>query len=77
MVNNVSARQFHQSDFVDQIIFAVNSHGIDPKKLKLELTESLVLSNIDETISKMNTLKQFGMYFSLDDFGTDILHFLT
>lgn len=67
---NVSARQFHQSDFVDQIIFAVNSHGIDPKKLKLELTESLVLSNIDETISKMNKLKQFGMYFSLDDFGT-------
>lgn len=67
---NVSARQFHQSDFVDQVIHAVNSSDIDPKKLKLELTETLVLSNIDETILKMNALKAFGMYFSLDDFGT-------
>lgn len=67
---NVSARQFHQPDFVDQVINAVTKHSIDPVKLKLELTESLVLNNIDLTILKMNTLKQFGMHFSLDDFGT-------
>lgn len=67
---NVSARQFHQPDFVDQVINAVKENEIDPIKLKLELTETLVLINIDDTILKMNALKQFGMYFSLDDFGT-------
>ncbi len=67
---NVSARQFHQTDFVDQVIKAVSERGIDPKKLKLELTESLVLSDINDTILKMNALRKFGMHFSLDDFGT-------
>ena len=67
---NVSARQFLQVDFVDQVIKAVESNEIDPNKLKLELTETVVLSNIDETILKMNALKDFGIAFSLDDFGT-------
>lgn len=67
---NVSARQFHQPDFVDQVIKAVKANEITPSKLKLELTETIVLSNIDDTISKMNTLRKFGIQFSLDDFGT-------
>ena len=67
---NVSARQFHQTDFVEQVINTVQKHEINPENLKLELTESLVLNNIDETILKMNILKKLGIQFSLDDFGT-------
>ena len=67
---NVSARQFHQPDFVDQVCAVIKKTAIDPRKLKLELTESLVLDNIDETIAKMLTLKESGVRFSMDDFGT-------
>lgn len=67
---NVSARQFHQEDFVDQISQTINSHAIKPGMLKLELTESLVLDNIEETILKMHALKKAGVIFSMDDFGT-------
>ena len=45
-------------------------HGISPASLKLELTESLLLENIEETISKMSALNRMGIHFSLDDFGT-------
>jgi EAL domain-containing protein (putative c-di-GMP-specific phosphodiesterase class I) len=67
---NVSAHQFRQADFVDQVKAAVTRYGIDPGKLKLELTESLVLHNVEEAISKMQQLKSFGIVFSMDDFGT-------
>ena len=67
---NVSARQFRQPDFCDQVTQEVRQAGIDPSRLKLELTESLVLDNIDSTIEKMHTLKQLGIQFSIDDFGT-------
>jgi diguanylate cyclase (GGDEF)-like protein/PAS domain S-box-containing protein len=67
---NVSARQFRQPDFVEQVIAVVSGSGIDPRRLKLELTESLIHDNINETIAKMNTLKAFGVRFSMDDFGT-------
>jgi diguanylate cyclase (GGDEF)-like protein/PAS domain S-box-containing protein len=67
---NVSARQFHQLDFVEQVTLALHNAAIDPKKLKMELTESLVLDNIDETIIKMNALQEIGVSFSMDDFGT-------
>ena len=67
---NVSARQFHQADFVAQVQAAVQSHAINPKLLKLELTESLLLENIEDTIATMNTLNEVGVQFSLDDFGT-------
>lgn len=67
---NVSARQFRQSDFVAQVQAVVQHHDINPKLLKLELTESLLLENIEDTIATMNTLKEFGVQFSLDDFGT-------
>jgi EAL domain-containing protein (putative c-di-GMP-specific phosphodiesterase class I) len=67
---NVSARQFHQTDFVDQVSQLLNFNAIDPKLLKLELTESLVLDDIDDTILKMNALRNIGVRFSMDDFGT-------
>ncbi len=67
---NVSAKQFRQQDFVEQVKRAVEQHGINATSLKLELTESLVLDNIEDTITKMLALKDVGVSFSLDDFGT-------
>ncbi len=67
---NVSAKQFRQSDFVAQIQTVVQHHAINPTRLKLELTESMLLENIEDTITKMNTLNEIGVQFSLDDFGT-------
>ncbi|MBK7356312.1 bifunctional diguanylate cyclase/phosphodiesterase [Propionivibrio sp.] len=67
---NISARQFHQPDFVEKVLAAVRNADIDPNKLKLELTESLVLKDADDTIRIMNELNAFGIHFSMDDFGT-------
>ena len=67
---NVSARQFHQPDFVTQIGDLIKQTGINPSRLKLELTESMVLVDIDDTVVKMHDIKQMGVRFSMDDFGT-------
>jgi diguanylate cyclase (GGDEF)-like protein len=67
---NVSAKQFYQADFVTQVKAVVQRHDINPSLLKLELTESMLLGNIEDTIAGMNTLKEIGVQFSLDDFGT-------
>jgi diguanylate cyclase (GGDEF)-like protein/PAS domain S-box-containing protein len=67
---NVSSKQFRQTDFVAQIQNAIQRHDINPTLLKLELTESLLLESIEETIATMSTLKEIGVMFSLDDFGT-------
>ncbi|HCV12839.1 MAG TPA: hypothetical protein DGC76_03925 [Candidatus Accumulibacter sp.] len=67
---NVSARQFRQADFVDQLHEVLQRSGADPTRLKLELTESLVLDNVADTIARMNAIKQLGVSFSMDDFGT-------
>jgi diguanylate cyclase (GGDEF)-like protein/PAS domain S-box-containing protein len=67
---NVSACQFFQPDFVGQILTILEQTGANPNRLKLELTESLLVSNIDNVIAKMQTLKAIGVGFSLDDFGT-------
>lgn len=67
---NVSAKQFHQADFIKQVKTAIENHAINPAMLKLELTESMLLDNIEDTIRTMNTLKEIGIQFSLDDFGT-------
>ena len=67
---NVSPHQFHSPDFVEFIQKLIKSKGIDPSKLKLELTENVVLSDINDCILKMNALKKMGIEFSLDDFGT-------
>ena len=67
---NVSARQFHQPDFVDQVLTVLKRSGARPDRLKLELTESLLVLDIEGVIAKMNVLKGIGVGFSLDDFGT-------
>ena len=67
---NVSAQQFHQRDFVDQVLKVLDGTGANPKRLKLELTESLLVSSVQEVIEKMFALKGKGVGFSLDDFGT-------
>lgn len=67
---NVSARQFHQPEFVTRVKNVLEKTGINPGNLKLELTESLVLDNINETIDKMMVLKETGIMFAMDDFGT-------
>jgi diguanylate cyclase (GGDEF)-like protein/PAS domain S-box-containing protein len=67
---NVSARQFRQPDFVQQIVAVLDRTGADPQNVKLELTESMLLDNIEDVIAKMSALKARGLSFSLDDFGT-------
>jgi diguanylate cyclase (GGDEF)-like protein/PAS domain S-box-containing protein len=67
---NVSARQFHHPGFVAQVLAVLEPAGIDPCRLKLELTETSVLENVGDTIDKMNVLKTKGVTFALDDFGT-------
>lgn len=67
---NVSARQFHQANFANQVLATLERHGADANRLILELTESLLLSNVNDVIAKMQTLQVRGVRFSLDDFGT-------
>jgi len=67
---NVSPKQFHQPDFIDVICGLVKKYEISPMLLKLELTESMLLENIEDTIQTISRLKSIGIGFSLDDFGT-------
>lgn len=67
---NVSSMQLHQVDFVDQVTQTLDASGADARLLKLELTESLLLDNIDDVVQKMRALRALGVCFSLDDFGT-------
>jgi len=67
---NVSARQFRQSGFVAQVQEVLERTGANPQLLKLELTESLMVNNVQETVDKMDALHALGISFSLDDFGT-------
>lgn len=67
---NVSARQFHHPGYVADVLALVAAAGIDPRRLKLELTETSLLANLDDTIARMHLLKAHGVTFALDDFGT-------
>ena len=67
---NVSARQFQQAEFVEQVISTLRSTGADPRRLTLELTESLLIHNVEDVVDKMSHLKREGVNFALDDFGT-------
>ncbi|HSV50609.1 MAG TPA: EAL domain-containing protein [Burkholderiaceae bacterium] len=67
---NVSARQFRQPDFVAQVLAVLAQSGASAQRLTLELTESLLLSDVKDVIAKMNDLKAHGIGFALDDFGT-------
>ena len=67
---NVSVRQFRQPDFVEQVLGALDTTGANPERLKLELTESLLMADVEDIIARMEHLRRYGVGFSLDDFGT-------
>jgi len=67
---NVSARQFRHPDFSTHILDLLRTSGANPYRLKLELTESLLLTDFEEAVIKMGELRSIGVSFSLDDFGT-------
>ena len=67
---NISPRHFRQNSFCDWLIDLVAQEGNDPGYLTLEITEGMVIENIDELIAKMNRLSKLGIHFSIDDFGT-------
>ena len=67
---NVSAAQFAQADFVERVSTALRKTGANPTLLKLELTESMLMDNVEDIIVKMNAIKLHGVRLSLDDFGT-------
>jgi EAL domain-containing protein (putative c-di-GMP-specific phosphodiesterase class I) len=67
---NVSVHQIRRPDFVVKTMAAIERHDINPRLLKLELTESVFARDMDDLIAKMKSLKQYGVTFSLDDFGT-------
>ncbi len=67
---NISAKQFRKENFIEMVKSAVSIAKINPKLLKLELTEGLLLEDVDAVIGTMNTLRELGIQFSMDDFGT-------
>lgn len=67
---NVSVRQFRQADFVSEVLSLIECSGADPRLLRLEITESLLVDDMGDAIQKMNELRAVGLRFSLDDFGT-------
>ena len=67
---NISAKQLGLPTFVEEVLAQVDHFGIDPSRLKLEITEGMLLNNVEDIISKMSLLKAKGIVFSMDDFGT-------
>ena len=67
---NISARQIRMPTFVDEVLALIDQAGINPATLKLEITESVLLDNLEDIIGKMTRLKVRGINFSIDDFGT-------
>ncbi len=67
---NISPRQFRQNDFVERVERSLQNHGVPCTLLKLEITEGIVIQNLDETIEKMRRLQKLGVGFAMDDFGT-------
>ncbi|WP_375191500.1 EAL domain-containing protein [Marinobacter sp.] len=67
---NVSSKQFHEPDFVVRVMETVGRHGINPARLCLEVTESMVLDDLDDALVKMTALRETGIRIAMDDFGT-------
>ncbi|MGZ5049430.1 MAG: EAL domain-containing protein [Methylobacter sp.] len=67
---NISSRQLNQADFVEQVRAILAETGANPTLLKLEITESGILDNVEDTIAKMHAIRELGVNFSMDDFGT-------
>ncbi|HHO69048.1 MAG TPA: diguanylate cyclase, partial [Gammaproteobacteria bacterium] len=70
MAINVSARQFHEARFVDQVLGICADAGVSPERVELEITESLVMADVGDAIEKIQRLRAQGIHFSIDDFGT-------
>jgi EAL domain-containing protein (putative c-di-GMP-specific phosphodiesterase class I) len=70
MAVNLSARQFHQQDLVGMVARVLEETGLDPRYLGLELTESILMHDVEETIGKLAALKEMGIKLAIDDFGT-------
>lgn len=67
---NISARQIHDAGFVSQVRDALEQSGLPPNLLELEITESSIVENLDETVNKLHRLKELGVTIAIDDFGT-------
>jgi EAL domain-containing protein (putative c-di-GMP-specific phosphodiesterase class I) len=67
---NISPRQFREPDFVSQVKAIIGASGVPPQQLIFEVTEGLLVDDLDLTIARMDELAQFGIRFSIDDFGT-------
>ncbi len=67
---NISQTQFRQSDFVNQVLALIERYHIDASQLELELTESMLVDDVQDITDKMSALRERGVKFSLDDFGT-------
>ncbi|MGM4984505.1 putative bifunctional diguanylate cyclase/phosphodiesterase [Rhizobium sp. 11_C7_N12_5] len=67
---NVSARQFLENSLIDQVASALQAAGLDPQWLELELTESLIMRDVEGAIERMHALKELGVSIAIDDFGT-------
>jgi EAL domain-containing protein (putative c-di-GMP-specific phosphodiesterase class I) len=67
---NVSARQFREAHFVDSVAAVLERHRFPPGRLKLELTESVIVGDVDDVVRKMHRLREMGVALSMDDFGT-------
>ncbi|MCC5452833.1 EAL domain-containing protein [Rheinheimera sp. UJ51] len=67
---NISARQFHQENFLPQVLAILEQHPLVQNRLQFELTESILVSRVDEVVAKMRRLQEYGIGFALDDFGT-------
>jgi EAL domain-containing protein (putative c-di-GMP-specific phosphodiesterase class I) len=67
---NVSPRQFREKDFVTKLVTAMERHGLPRGLIELELTERLLIDNMEDTVDKIRRLRERGLRFSIDDFGT-------
>lgn len=67
---NISPRQFRQNDFVGRVLRTLDDYRLPRHMLKLEITEGIVIQNLEDTIAKMRELKVYGVSFAMDDFGT-------
>jgi EAL domain-containing protein (putative c-di-GMP-specific phosphodiesterase class I) len=66
---NISARQFHQPDFVTSVLETLRRTGANPRNIEIELTESTLVNDVEEVVARMSELKTHGLRFSVDDFG--------
>jgi diguanylate cyclase (GGDEF)-like protein/PAS domain S-box-containing protein len=67
---NLSPKQFSQPGFEDTVLEIVNRHGVDPACIEFEITEGLIISNLKNTVVRMQGMREHGFHFSVDDFGT-------